>query len=229
MQGRYLYGGLVGLAVVAVAARGRLPDRWRRRTPLAVLLFATLMQAVYFGYTLDLFWTPADGDRLAALRAIANWYALPPACWRWWWPSCWPRWWRRWWPPPAARRGAVRLRRATAAHRRRRAPAAESDRVSVYRVRLYTALVAATQLPAHSAGVDVSRPTFDAHALTALGRGPLRRGDRVAEQHGDRGRPDPADPRRDRARHLVARLVDVGQQAAALVAHAAADHRRRRA
>jgi 4-amino-4-deoxy-L-arabinose transferase-like glycosyltransferase len=78
MQGRYLYGGLVGLAVVAVAAAGRLPDRWRRATPLVVLLSAVLMQMVYFGYTLDLFWTPANGDRLAALRAIANWYALPP-------------------------------------------------------------------------------------------------------------------------------------------------------
>ncbi|SNT64179.1 Dolichyl-phosphate-mannose-protein mannosyltransferase [Asanoa hainanensis] len=79
MQGRYLYGGLVGLAVVAVAAAGRLPARWRRTAPLFVLLFAALMQTVYFGYTLDLFWTPANGDRLAALRAMATWYALPPA------------------------------------------------------------------------------------------------------------------------------------------------------
>ncbi|SDZ63922.1 Dolichyl-phosphate-mannose-protein mannosyltransferase [Asanoa ishikariensis] len=78
MQGRYLYGGLVGLAVVAVAAASRLPDRWRRATPLAVLLGAVVMQAVYFGYTLDLFWTPADGNRLAAFRAIFDWYAMPP-------------------------------------------------------------------------------------------------------------------------------------------------------
>ena len=53
--------------------------------------------------------------------------------------------------------------------------------------------------------------------------------DRVAEQHGDRGGPDPADPRGDRAGHLLAPLVDVGEELAALVADAAADHDRARA
>ena len=53
--------------------------------------------------------------------------------------------------------------------------------------------------------------------------------DRVAEQHGDGGGADAADPRGDRAGDLLAALVDVGQQLAALVADAAADHDHARA
>ncbi|GAA1891874.1 hypothetical protein [Asanoa iriomotensis] len=78
MQGRYLYGGLVGVAVVALAATARMHDRWRRWVPLALLGFAILIQMVYIGYTLDLFWTPANGNRTAVPGAIATWYALPP-------------------------------------------------------------------------------------------------------------------------------------------------------
>ncbi|GIF77138.1 glycosyltransferase family 39 protein [Asanoa siamensis] len=78
MQGRYLYGGLIGLAVVALAAASRLPAAWRRAIPLALLLFAAVIQLVYVAYTVDLFWTPADGDRTAVPGAIASWYALPP-------------------------------------------------------------------------------------------------------------------------------------------------------
>jgi hypothetical protein len=82
MQGRYLYAGLVGLALVAVAATAKLPDRLRRLTPIAVLLFAVAMQAVCLTYTVALFWAPARGDRLEKLRtsvgAMVDWYALPP-------------------------------------------------------------------------------------------------------------------------------------------------------
>jgi hypothetical protein len=79
MQGRYLYGGLIGLAVVALAALRRLPAAVSRAAPLCVLLFAILIQTVYIGYTVKLFWLPANGNLLAALRAIAAWYAFPPA------------------------------------------------------------------------------------------------------------------------------------------------------
>jgi len=76
MQGRHLYGGLAGLVVLAVAA---VPRRARRFAPLAVLLFAAAIQAVYLAYTLRLFWLPATGDLGAAVRAVFTWYALPPA------------------------------------------------------------------------------------------------------------------------------------------------------
>ncbi|WP_116070971.1 glycosyltransferase family 39 protein [Asanoa ferruginea] len=78
MQGRYLYGGLIGVAIVALAALRRVPAAVSRAAPLGVLLFAILIQTVYIGYTVKLFWLPADGDVLAALRAIAAWYAFPP-------------------------------------------------------------------------------------------------------------------------------------------------------
>jgi Dolichyl-phosphate-mannose-protein mannosyltransferase len=82
MQGRYLYAGLAGLALVAVAATAKLPDRLRRLTPVAVLLFAVAMQTVYLTYTVALFWAPARGDQLeklgASVGAMLDWYALPP-------------------------------------------------------------------------------------------------------------------------------------------------------
>src|SRR3954454_15441243 len=52
--------------------------------------------------------------------------------------------------------------------------------------------------------------------------------DRVAEEHRDRGGAYAADARGDGAGYLGARLVDIRQQAAALVADAGADHRRAR-
>jgi hypothetical protein len=82
MQGRYLYDGLAGLALVAIAGSARLPDRFRRLSPIGVLLFAAAMQAAYLSYTLAYFWAPARGDLVEKLRvsvrAMADWYALPP-------------------------------------------------------------------------------------------------------------------------------------------------------
>lgn len=83
MQGRYLYGGIAGLAVVVAAAAGALPMRVRRFAPLALLAFAGVIHAFYWIYTVQLFWLPSDGrDGLAAWTAAAgaihNWYALPP-------------------------------------------------------------------------------------------------------------------------------------------------------
>ena len=89
----------------------------------------------------------------------------------------------------------------------------------------------ASSTPGTTAGAALARVTAAARvvmvALTSAQitrRSPLRALDRVAEEHGDGGGPDPAHPGRDPARHLLAALVDVGQQLLALVAHAAADH-----
>ncbi|WP_035858633.1 DUF2142 domain-containing protein [Cryptosporangium arvum] len=83
MQGRYLYGGLVGLGVVAVAAAARLRDRVRWCVPLAVLVVAVGLQLLYLRSVLELFWAPRSASGVSALdigvRAIYHWYALPPA------------------------------------------------------------------------------------------------------------------------------------------------------
>nr|MDT0660090.1 DUF2142 domain-containing protein [Micromonospora sp. DSM 115978] len=82
MQGRYLYGGLAGLGVVAVAATAKLPGRARRWFPLALFGFAAAMHAVYLWYTLWLFWAPRGAGRAESMRrsveAIVEWYAFPP-------------------------------------------------------------------------------------------------------------------------------------------------------
>ncbi|MFG1928498.1 DUF2142 domain-containing protein [Cryptosporangium sp. NPDC048952] len=82
MQGRYLYGGIVGLGVVAIAAAARLRDRVRWWVPMAVLVIATILQLVYLHSVLELFWASRSASGTAALeRAVASicsWYALPP-------------------------------------------------------------------------------------------------------------------------------------------------------
>jgi hypothetical protein len=82
MQGRYLYGGLVGLMLAALAGLARLPDRIRRFAPLAVFGFASLIQAAYVWYTVVLIWAPVNTTGSAALirgaSGIIRWYPLPP-------------------------------------------------------------------------------------------------------------------------------------------------------
>jgi len=81
MQGRYLYSGLAGLGVVAVAAGAVLPRQVRRFLPLALFGFACVIQVVYLTYTLNLFWAPSGSSVAGALReivrAMAYWYPLP--------------------------------------------------------------------------------------------------------------------------------------------------------
>lgn len=81
MQGRYLFAGAVGVAVVAVAATARLPRRARRFVPLAVLLFAVVIEVGHFQNVLRVFWDPLPETGLSGLResflAIGRWYALP--------------------------------------------------------------------------------------------------------------------------------------------------------
>ncbi|MBA3524408.1 MAG: glycosyltransferase family 39 protein [Geodermatophilaceae bacterium] len=82
MQGRYLFGGLVGLGVVVVAAATRLPERVRAAVPLALFGFAVLFQLVYLHYIVGQFWVPSAATGLTAARqtivGIFSWYALPP-------------------------------------------------------------------------------------------------------------------------------------------------------
>lgn len=84
MQGRYLYAGLVGMAVVAVAAAARLPERGRRLLPLGLLGLAGAMQTVYLVNTLDLYWAPAGmtvGSFHGLRRSVGTmlyWYPISP-------------------------------------------------------------------------------------------------------------------------------------------------------
>ncbi len=79
MQGRYLYGALPGIAVLAVGGAGRLLGRW---TPAAVLTAAAPAQLLGLWLTLRVYWLPATGSlpgRLAAAgRGILAWSPWPP-------------------------------------------------------------------------------------------------------------------------------------------------------
>lgn len=79
-QGRYLYTGLVGLLVVALAGAAVLRPVWRRAVPLALLGLAGGMHLAFQYDVWRLYWWPADGgpDALArAVAAVGQWYAFP--------------------------------------------------------------------------------------------------------------------------------------------------------
>lgn len=79
-QGRYLYTGLVGLMVVALAGAAVLRSRWRRVVPLALLVLAAAMHLAYQYDVWHLYWMPHDAGPDAfgqALAAVAYWYAFP--------------------------------------------------------------------------------------------------------------------------------------------------------
>lgn len=81
-QGRYLYTGLVGLLVVALAGAAVLRPAWRRAVPLALLALAGAMHLAYQYDVWRLYWLPADGgpDALGrAMAAVGHWYAFPGA------------------------------------------------------------------------------------------------------------------------------------------------------
>ncbi|MFI2365976.1 phospholipid carrier-dependent glycosyltransferase [Promicromonospora sp. NPDC019610] len=81
-QGRYLYTGLVGLLVVALAGAAVLRAGWRRATPAALLALAVGMHAAYQYDVWCLYWWPADGGPGAlgrALGAVGHWYPVPAA------------------------------------------------------------------------------------------------------------------------------------------------------
>lgn len=81
-QGRYLYTGLVGLMVVALAGAAVLRPAWRRTVPAALLVLAVGMHLAYQYDVWHLYWMPHDagpGAFAAALAAVGHWYAFPSA------------------------------------------------------------------------------------------------------------------------------------------------------
>jgi 4-amino-4-deoxy-L-arabinose transferase-like glycosyltransferase len=81
-QGRYLYTGLVGLMVVALAGAALLRPVWRRAVPLALLVLAGGMHLAYQHDVWNLYWMPDDAGPGALLRAavaVVHWYAFPGA------------------------------------------------------------------------------------------------------------------------------------------------------
>jgi hypothetical protein len=81
-QGRYLYTGLVGLMVVALAGAAVLRPAWRRAVPVALLVLAGGLHLAYQYDVWHLYWMPHDagpGAFAAALAAVGRWYAFPSA------------------------------------------------------------------------------------------------------------------------------------------------------
>jgi 4-amino-4-deoxy-L-arabinose transferase-like glycosyltransferase len=81
-QGRYLYTGLVGLMVVALAGAALLRPGWRRAVPMALLVLAGGMHLAYQHDVWNLYWMPDDaglGALLRAAAAVVHWYAFPGA------------------------------------------------------------------------------------------------------------------------------------------------------
>lgn len=84
-QGRYLFPGVVGLMVVAVAGAAVLAPRWRRWVLPGLLALAVAIHAAFWHDVWTLYWLPADagasnlGGLTHAVEAIAFWYPFPPA------------------------------------------------------------------------------------------------------------------------------------------------------
>ena len=84
LQGRYLFAGATAMAVVALAALPRLPERLLRSIPFLLLGFGAVIHLANTAKSLTLFWAPAgasvrtwDGVR-ESVEALVRWYALPP-------------------------------------------------------------------------------------------------------------------------------------------------------
>jgi hypothetical protein len=84
-QGRYLFPGVVGLMVVAVAGAAALAPAWRRWVLPGLLVLAAAIHAAFWHDVWTLYWLPADigagnlGGLVPAVEAIAFWYPFPPA------------------------------------------------------------------------------------------------------------------------------------------------------
>lgn len=79
LQGRYLFLGIGGVAVLLAGATAALPMRARRFAPLAIAVFAVLMQGETIRLVIDNWWTPSDGglrQAWGALSAHAIWSPL---------------------------------------------------------------------------------------------------------------------------------------------------------
>lgn len=80
LQGRYLYGGVAGLAVVAGVGSAALAGRWARWLPVGLLGVATALHLLGGWLSLRHWWGPADpGTPVAALRSLLAWSPVPPS------------------------------------------------------------------------------------------------------------------------------------------------------
>ncbi|MBW3557940.1 MAG: DUF2142 domain-containing protein, partial [Actinobacteria bacterium] len=78
VQGRYLFGGLVGLSVLVAAGLGRLLGRRATLLPVLLLLAAAAMQLRAVGTLLDAFWGEPGSGVAESLAAAAAWSPWPP-------------------------------------------------------------------------------------------------------------------------------------------------------
>ncbi|MBB5786144.1 glycosyltransferase family 39 protein [Jiangella mangrovi] len=84
-QGRYLFPGIVGLMVVAVAGAAALAPAHRRWVLPGLLALAVAIHAAFWHDVWTLYWLPADtgvgnlGGVTRAARAMVEWYPFPPA------------------------------------------------------------------------------------------------------------------------------------------------------
>ena len=74
VQGRYLFGGIVGLAVVVAAGWQRVAGRW---APLALLCGAVVLQGLAVRAMLHFWWGATDASLTERLRAMLAWSPWP--------------------------------------------------------------------------------------------------------------------------------------------------------
>jgi small subunit ribosomal protein S36 len=78
VQGRYLFGGLVGLSVVVAVGLARLLGRRAALLPALLLLAAAAMQLEAVVTLLDAFWAEEGSGVMESLAAAAAWSPWPP-------------------------------------------------------------------------------------------------------------------------------------------------------
>jgi 4-amino-4-deoxy-L-arabinose transferase-like glycosyltransferase len=86
-QGRYVYGAVAALAIVAMAGLSWLLGRFHRALPLLVLLWTGVAVSVHFALAFKTYWTPAGGegirtDIVEGLRNMLAWSPMP--AWAFW-------------------------------------------------------------------------------------------------------------------------------------------------
>jgi hypothetical protein len=77
LQGRYWFGGMVGIALLIGLGAGAVLGRRVRWLPAAGLGAVAAMQATAVLTILGFYWGPAGGSRAEQIRAVAAWNPLP--------------------------------------------------------------------------------------------------------------------------------------------------------
>jgi small subunit ribosomal protein S36 len=78
VQGRYLFGGVVGIAALIAVAVSTLGPRAVRSAPLVTLAAVLGMQAVAVTQILNYYWGPAGGGLRSQIRALVDWSPWDP-------------------------------------------------------------------------------------------------------------------------------------------------------